>query len=405
MNAICLVIDRLHVGHLGAYGNSWIDTPSIDRLASRSVVFDQALIDSTRLERLYRSYWHGFHAMCPSDPPTDRPTLAAMLRNCGISTALMTDDRTVAEYKLAADFDELIEIDPPGQPQTAEQIEQTHLAKCLARAIGWLESAERPFLLWCHLAGLGTTWDAPLEFRRAYWEQGDPPTPTAADVPDVMLRKDYDPDYLLGIAQSYAGQVALTDACLGAVLEFLDDGPLAQETLLTLTSSRGFPLGEHLRVGACDEALYSELVHVPFMMRFPDALGAAVRSGALVEPADLWATLSDWFGVEQLPPSPTAYSLMSIIDGSTDMVRDRLCIQGIGQEKAIRTPAWYLRAVLQGELFAKPDDRWDVNNVADRCGEVAECLADALARYEQTLPDGSIGDEPPLGELLVSGFE
>ena len=27
MNAICLVVDRLHAGYLGAYGNAWIDTP------------------------------------------------------------------------------------------------------------------------------------------------------------------------------------------------------------------------------------------------------------------------------------------------------------------------------------------------------------------------------------------
>ena len=36
MNVICLAIDRLHLGHLGAYGNAWINTPAIDRLASQS---------------------------------------------------------------------------------------------------------------------------------------------------------------------------------------------------------------------------------------------------------------------------------------------------------------------------------------------------------------------------------
>ena len=30
-----------------------------------------------------------------------------------------------------------------------------------------------------------------------------------------------------------------------------------------VTSPRGFPLGEHRRIGECDQALYGELLHVP----------------------------------------------------------------------------------------------------------------------------------------------
>ena len=66
MNAICLVFDRLHAGYVGAYGNSWIDTPWLDRLASQSLLLDCALVDSPDLERLYRSYWQGWHALCPA---------------------------------------------------------------------------------------------------------------------------------------------------------------------------------------------------------------------------------------------------------------------------------------------------------------------------------------------------
>ena len=269
MNAICLVVDRLHAGYLGAYGNSWIETPALDRLASQSVVFDQALLDSPQLERLYRSYWQGWHAMCPP-PPESRPTLAALLRQSGVTTALLTDEPQVARHPLAVDFDEVVEIDPPWQPQSAAEIHETHFARCFVEIIDWLEAARGPFLLWCHLGGLGTTWDAPLRFRRAYQEQGDPPPPAVADVPDRILPANYDPDELLGYTQSYAGQVTMLDTCLGAMFEFLDGLPTGEETLLTLISARGFPLGEHRRVGPCDDALFGELVHVPWMVRLPD---------------------------------------------------------------------------------------------------------------------------------------
>jgi arylsulfatase A-like enzyme len=403
MNAICLVIDRLHVGHLGPYGNTWIDTPAMDRLASRAIVFDQMLIDSPRLASLYRSYWEGWHALCAAGPPEGHPTLPGLLREAGVNTALLTDEPVLAAHGVASQFDELIRIDPPWEAQPAQEIEQTHLAQCFLQAIDWLAAARGPFLLWCHLAGLGTTWDAPPAFREAYREPGDPPPPTSAEVPNQMLQEDEDPDHLLGIAQAYAGQVSLLDECLGALLEFVEGSPCGQQTLLAFSAARGFPLGEHRRVGPCDDALYAELVHVPLLMQFPDALGAAARSQALTEPADLWAALLDWWRVSPRP-SPSAENLMPIIREETPTQRDRLCVAGRHGERAIRTPAWYLRAAAEPELFAKPDDRWEANNVADRCHEVVECLRDALLQYERTLRSGHVADLPPLSEVLLSGL-
>ena len=56
------------------------------------------------------------------------------------------------------------------------------------------------------------------------------------------------------------------------------------------------------------------------------------------------------------------------------------------------------------ELFAKPDDRCEVNDVASRCREVAECLQDALGQYELTLPTGRVLDLPPLSDVLRNGM-
>lgn len=402
MNAICLVFDRLHTGYLGSYGNTWIETPAMDRLASRSMAFDQMLIDSPQLEQLYRSYWQGWHALCP-EPAEARPSLAAQLRQSGVTTALLTDDPQIARHPLAEDFDELIEIDPSWRPETAEEVDQTHFARCFVEMIDWLETARGPFLLWCHLGGLGTTWDAPTQFRQTYSDEGDPPLPTGADVPERMLPADYDPDELLGIRQSYAGQVGMLDTCLGAMLEFFYSLPTAQESLLTLTSARGFPLGEHLRVGPCDEALFGELVHVPWMIQFPDDNAASMRSQALVEPADLWATLLEWWNIDA-PHSPTAGSVMPLVRGEADVHHDRLCIAGPNAQRAMHTPAWYLRAGLDPQLFAKPDDRWEVNDVASRCREVVECLQDARVQYELTLPEGRVFDLPRLSDVLLDGL-
>ena len=51
------------------------------------------------------------------------------------------------------------------------------------------------------------------------------------------------------------------------------------------------------------------------------------------------------------------------------------------------------------ELFRKPDDRWDVSNVADLCPEIIEKLELAFKQARR-------GDmNAPLDELLVTGIE
>jgi len=404
MNGICLVFDRLHSGYLGAYGNTWIETPAVDRLASQSFLFDQALIGTPDLNRLYLSYWQGRHALYPNGLPGNEPSLPATLHERGVTTALLTDDPLVARHPLAVDFDDIIDIDPPWECRGVEKIEQTHFAQCFLQIIDYLQSAREPFMLWCHLAGLGTTWDAPLSFRRAYRDEGDPDPPHGADVPEQILAEDHDPDELLGIVYSYAGQISLLDSCMEAFLEFLKDFKASEQLLLAVTSSRGFPLGEHRRVGPCNEALYGELVQVPLMLRFPNEAGAAARSQTLVDPADLWATFSEWWQNETPPASPAAVSLIPVVRQDIRAIRDRLCIIGQGDERAIRTPAWYLRAASEGELYVKPDDRWEVNNVSTRCLEVVECLQDALVQYEQAVRAGSIADLPPLSDVLIHGM-
>jgi hypothetical protein len=116
----------------------------------------------------------------------------------------------------------------------------------------------------------------------------------------------------------------------------------------------------------------------------------------LVEPADLWATLADFFQVADLPASPSGRSLLPVVADESLVLRDRLCIAGTASEQAIRTPAWYLRSTPAPELYAKPDDRWEVNNVTDRCLEIAEAHLAALREFPQALREGKIGDLPAL---------
>ena len=157
-------------------------------------------------------------------------------------------------------------------------------------------------------------------------------------------------------------------------------------------------------VGSCGQGLNGELVHVPLMIRFPDRVGAAARTQSLTHPADVWATVLDSVGNKD--PRPTeAESLIPTITGETTLSRDRLTVVGHRGHKAIRTPAWHLYDGPRPELYGKPDDRWEVNNVADRYPDLVDSLREALEQFELSLTSQSVCQMPSLKDVLLVGLE
>lgn len=416
MNAIVVVVDRLHAGYLGCYGNTWVATPELNRLAVESFVFDQAIIDCPSLHEIYSSFWTGSHLFerrrAASPAALGLPTL---LGKAGVGTTLISDDPLMGEHPLAAGFDERIDVEPSmlDGAESAQDADQTHLAGYVALAADWLARARGPFCLWLHTQGLGAPWDAPLDLRNQYAEPDEAPPPSVVNVPSRLLGDDFDPDERFGICQAYAGQVSLFDSCLGGLLAALAESRWSRDTLLALVSSRGMPLGEHRYIGPHDEALYNELIHVPWLLRLPDGTGAAARSQALVQPADLCATLCDALGVA-FPSTPgVGRSLLPVVRDEIETLRDRVCVATSGGEVGIRTAGWYLRMpVIQAataesidacpaELYAKPDDFWELNDVADRCRETVEALRRGLDDFRSVAKSGTTEALPPLDDCLV----
>lgn len=419
MNAIVLAIDRLHAGYLGCYGNTWVATPEFNRLAAESFLFEQALIDTPHLAEIYESYWLGSHALERRGArPDGAASLIELLGQAGVATTLISDEPEISRHALAGQFGEVIRLDDAdesgAQPaSSAADAAETRLAGFFAVASDWLASARGPFCLWLHVQSLGATWDAPYEFRRQYADEDEPAPPDFASAPSRELSEDFDPDELLGICQAYAGQASLLDLSLGGFLEAVRSSRGAAETLLAVTSTRGFPLGEHRRIGAENEALYGELVHVPWLLRLPDATGASDRSQALVQPPDLFGTLVDWWNLSRPARPGYGQSLLPLVRDEREALRDRACIARDDGQRAIRTPAWFLRVPARtaesahppgAELFAKPDDRFEVNDVADRCAEAAEALQLALADFKAAAQAGALDRLAPLDASLVDEY-
>ena len=354
---------------------------------------------------MYRGYWQGRHAL-EGDADT---TIIASIATAGVKTVLMTDDPALAQSSASDTFDEKLLLELDTAQTSSETIEQTSLATFFAEVIGFLESQREPFLLWVHCRGLAAPWDAPLAMRQSLADDEDPEPLETVDVPSLLLDAEYDPDELLGITQAYAAQVMVLDECLGVLMQAIEQHPQHNNLLTIVTSPRGFPLGEHLTVGDCETRLYGELLHVPLFLWRGDGQGALLRSHDLVQPPDVAATLQDWFRGQMTDDRTFAQSLLpltKISDGHSLPVsaRDRI-VSIAGGDAAIRTPAWFLRLGDDTELYRKPDDRWELNEVASRCPEIIQQLSDVLRETKNALGNLKFAALPPLPDELIEGIE
>ena len=385
-NVLVLVIDRLNAGYLGPYGNTWVPTPTINRLASESVLAEFAFATTTDFASAYRSYWQGLHPLSlTGSRSVSLPELWSMTER---STLLLTDEPQIKQLPLSQSFSQRVFIESPEPKAAAGAIEETQFAELIATTCEHLSSQTRPFAMWVHARGLSGAWDAPLELREHLRDEEDPEPPQFIAPPELRLPEDHDPDALLAFSQAYAAQVMVIDECLELLLETLQESGRTNDTLLVLTSPRGYLLGQQRYVGTSWPVLLADQLHLPLLLRYPAAHQAAERHMGLLEPRDL-------------------HTLLQTPLGFSAPIRDRV-LSVSPTEHALRTPAWLLRAPLAAEapreLYAKPDDRYEVNNVAGRCQTALDELAQQLEITTAALFSGDESTLLPLAEDLVDTY-
>lgn len=374
---VVVAIDRLPAWILPAYGSTWVAMPAVDGVAARGVVLDRLLATTDDPGHTLADLLGG-----RSDGGTGVGAAAAAR---GWRSALVTDDASVAAAAYATDVRH-VPLAP--HPVVAATVEETVLGRLCAAAAAVI-GAGRHRLVVVHASSLGAVWDAPEEFRAAYVDPDDPPPPVGANVPEFAVTADTDPDLLVGVRQVFAGQLTLLDRCLAGVWSAAGVGVPPGPTQPTgwsiaLAGLRGIGLGLHGRVGGGALPPFGELVHLPAILAAADGRMAGQRYGGLAVPADVGATLVEWLGgpSRRRDDEPWRGSSLAGLFGSWRATeRDRVISTTAGG-RAIATPAWHLvRPAADAEparLFAKPDDFFELSDVADRCGAAAEELGGVL---------------------------
>jgi arylsulfatase A-like enzyme len=349
-----LVIEAigLHLGYLGCYGNDWVATPNLDRLAAEGVVFDAHFADQPELTNLRPWHDRSVGTGCYARPGTTRQV-------------------SLPIKPLVATIDRLDDFADRALPFFSE-------------SASWI---------WLHGPSLLPPWTLEDELLEAYFDEEDAEEELTVWRDPAMQLADLSEADLVRLQNTYAAVVTFFDAQLGKIFERLPDG---KDWLVCVTASAGLPLGEHGLIGAPRPSLHDELVHIPLVMRFPRAMDAGLRVFALTQEVDLLPTFLEIWGREI--SMVHGKSLMPLIRGdaitirpyavSTLRVSSEECQLMRTLDRALHVP---LEAAAPRKLFVKPDDRWEVNDLYQHEMETADAMERALKQFSD-----AIGNTGPL---------
>lgn len=405
MKALVIIVEGLGAAMVGAYGSATTTTPAIDRLASQSLVLDQCFLDSFDLPLQLRSYWTAMHANCLV--PTSW-CLWQALTDRGVDSQLITDSPEAASVAQQYDCPQVTLVEVPHTEEPATHAEDCSLMHVFAAAMEVLADPDTSGLIWIHARGLRHVWDAPIELREAMTDPEDPAPPTGVELPELQIDRDTDPDWVVGWGQVAAAQVAVLDEAIDALQQAIaarDDG---EQWAWLLSSTGGIPLGEHGLVGRARREGYAEEIAVPAIVRPSVALPIGFRRAELCQLPDLPLTLLVAMGMD-IEQTPGIWGRNMWQVGPPRMSTEwapemTLAWMSHDQHMWIRTPAWSLLRTGEAgaRMFVKPDDRWEVSDIATRRDDIVDQLL-ALAPQLRAAADNSARSElPPLDSALTS---
>lgn len=347
VNVVVYVADALRVDHLGCYGSRYVNTRTIDELATSGVRFDQAISaapwtapSTTSIVTGLNAHHHGYlHWDAQLDPTTE--TIFRAFSAHGYQVASFVFDTNYL-------FKDLPEANVRGTSET------------LDGAFEWLRANRgQPFFLYVHNWATHMPYDI-LHADRKDWLSAK------QEVIDGIQSDSA--SALESMRESYRKAVEhQSEVLVASFLEELDGLGLRENTLFAFLSDHGeswgerFPSKEDVKgvYHMHGATLYDEIVHVPLILSAPGAIESEVVDSQ-VRSIDLMPTVLDLAG---LPARETdGDSLILLLNGSE--AEDRPAViagtdMGALTKLAVRVPPWKL--ILDVESGEEEAYRLDVD--------------------------------------------
>ncbi len=425
MKILVFIARGLQAAYVGCYGNSWVVTPTLDRLAAEGVVFDQHYadcVDPLAVGKTWQTGRYHFAHAKTLDHEAASLSLLDVLRQADIPAVLIKVARTNAQRgtnELYPDWKEIVEPSSEREPLS----EFASVLRKAERVVGKLRKCA-DWLIWVDVPTLLPPWRLPSEYRDVYFEdeasqenddndgnssrEDEQTSPWTGPLPDFVESSD---DTLFDrLRRTYGGAVTFLDDFVAKLLGLLEANELLDDLLLLFTSDLGLPLGEHGGTGERVSCPFEELVHLPLIVRLPGGAEAGRRIAGLTQSVDLMPTI---LGALGKPPSGIhGHSLLPLCHGQVGNVRS-YAISGLHLKDcwALRTPNWAFflserdddkDSVSARQLYAKPADRWEVNDLIQHHPELAQHLEETLRAFASaTCQPGAF--IPPALPLAVLG--
>ncbi len=405
-NGIAIVVEGLHTGLIGAYGSNTAVTQAIDRLAAYGLVLDQCFVDSLDVVQQLRSLWTGRHA---AQLPQGGWSMWQHVTEAALECCLITDCPVVARIAEELECPRVILVATESPTVPASDWTECALMQVFVAAVEEIESSDSENMIWIHSRGLRHAWDAPVEFRRRFMDPEDPAPPSESCVPNIVIGRDTDPDEIVGWAQVAAAQVAVVDRALEVVMTTIEARSDALSWSSMLLSLGGVPLGEHGRLGWGEPQLHGEEMSCLAIVRPAKWLPLGQRRAEICQLPDLMPTWLEAMEIDSpLPSTCWGRSVLGMGPFTAPFqwpayFQSAYSVHDDGTQW-VRTPAWssLLFSDERRSLYVKPDDRWEVSDVATRRVDIVDQLQELADIFKRCLVNNNREELPQLEDELCN---
>jgi arylsulfatase A-like enzyme/Flp pilus assembly protein TadD len=288
LNVLLITIDTLRPDRLSCYSDEHIQTPEIDRLAEKGVLFLKAfahtpttLPSHTNILLGTTPLHHGVHDNQNFIVRDEFLTLAEHLKSSGYATGAFVGAFPLdSRFGLTQGFD--VYDDNYGSKNYQEFSYVERPAEVVVqKAMDWLENQNKPWFLWIHCFDPHQQYNPPEPFKTEY-----------KDAP-------------------YNGEVAYVDQELGKLFAYLKKNQSDKTTLVIFTGDHGESLGQH---GESTHGYfaYNSTLWIPLIILSPGMKPAVVDQN--VCHVDIYPTVCDILGVQK-PDFCQGISLEPVLEG------------------------------------------------------------------------------------------
>ncbi|OGD11060.1 MAG: hypothetical protein A2Y86_02780 [Candidatus Aminicenantes bacterium RBG_13_62_12] len=280
---------------MSCYNPGLVETPAIDALARRGVLFRRAfahtpttLPSHTNILLGTTPLHHGVHDNSNFIVGEEFLTLAEHLKSRGYATGAFVGAFPLdSRFGLTQGFD--VYDDNYGTRGASEfSYVERKAEEVVKKALSWLENRKSPWFLWVHCFDPHQRYEPPEPFLTRY--------------------KDH----------PYNGEVAYVDHALAGLFDALRSKRLEDDTVVVLTADHGESLGEH---GESTHGYfaYNATLWVPLIIAAPGVKAGECRQA--VCHVDIFPTACELLGVP-IPRSLQGLSLLPALRGKTLAARD-----------------------------------------------------------------------------------